>query len=257
MKKTRMDKFLELSFKIGKVLSSVMLVVVLLVVIGSIFILCSFNIKRVETPSFSNVSSIIEQIMSEESKTEHAKIQTQQPTKKIDELAKYNKKIELIIQENHLAPEIEKDIKNNLSKIEPRYRNQYLNGFSDFCKEGLQYLNMSQRAMEIFLYKTIYDEFEYYSKINSEYEKAKNSITKGGVYNIYICKGLLKFYDGFFHDNISSVEEKAIEQNVARITAAAVLGISLLIFVILLFLPVLIKIEENTRQTKEIETKEV
>lgn len=244
MKKISMNKFLELSFKAGKILSSVSLVVVILVILGAGIGLLTTTNQKLETPEFKTLGDGIQEIIDSDEE------QTEQPRnyKPKDSLEKYNKQIDKIIKDNDLIIDIKKDIKNSLLNVPEKYRNQYLNGLDEFYEDGLKQLNKSPKMMDTYLLFHVKREVGYYYV--SEYTKARINPKNDEVYNKYLCNGLLYDYNIMFENSLDDVEQDKISNTQKRITLASVLGSSFLLFVILLFLPVLIKIEENTRPEK-------
>lgn len=249
MKKMSMNKFLELSFKVGKVLSSISLVVVILVIIGAGISLLTTTNQKLETPEFSTLGDEIQEIIDSDD------LQTDEPRnyKPKENLDKYNKQIEKIIKNNDLIVDIKKDIKILLMSIPEKHRKQYLDGLDEFYEDGLKQLNKSPKMMDTYLLFHVRREVGYYYA--SEYTKVRINPKNDEVYNKYLCNGLLYDYNIMFRNSLDDVEQNKIDNAQKRVSLLNTLGIAFLLFVILLFLPVLIKIEENTRPEK-IETPE-
>lgn len=243
MKKTFLNKFLSFSFKLGKILSSVLLIVTLIAIIGAGIVLLRFNGSKVETPSFSYIEDMLEVIKNEKSATSDYKEPSKDEEK--TELDRYEKTIEAIVNDNSLPHAMKKRIKKYTGNVAEKYRKQYLKGLNQFYKEGFKSLEANKKNYEEYLLVAYKLQLSYYYM--RDYSYAKKDIKKDGKYNLYLCSQMLEDYDKIFAENIEDALEKSEEQTASKIVAGYVLGGALLLFTILLFLPVLIKIEENTR----------
>ena len=249
MKKKFMDRFLEISFKIGKCLSSFLLIIVLLVVLGAGVVLLNSTHQKLETPKFKPIAEELIQSVADNNASENNdySYDNDNNTEKLPD--KYISKIDKIINNNHLHPYIKDSVIDVLGEIDEKYREQYLNGFDAFCKDAVKQFEVSNKIVDAYLFKCVKRAERWnYAKI---YAEVRTQIKIDGVYNEYISRGLLIDYTRSFEKAIITVNQKSQENVTSRIIAASVLGIALLVFVILLFLPVLIKIEENTRPKQE------
>ena len=167
---------------------------------------------------------------------------------KID-IDRYDKAIERIIKKNNLNTSMIPLVKKSIQNIPDKYVKQYLRGLDKFCRDGLSYLDSHRYSMENFILVNVKKELGYYYQ--NEYYAAIHNIKKLGVYNYYVSKGLITEYDFYFTQNLVASNEQSQTNTMTLISVGCVLGVSLLVFAILLFLPILIKIEENTRVSKK------
>lgn len=243
----RLNKFLEFSFKLGKILSSIMLVIVLIVMIGAGIVLVNFSCNSVQTPNFELIKTSLAPQITQQSGVQNHYIDA-------DNNVQYNKYIDKIIKENNLRTEARSYIKKSLEDIPKDYKEQYLAGLNKFYKKGLVELKNDSNLLDNYLKRCIkrmnyylFDNEYYYSK--RELENGHEKISE----NLYIACGMVEDYYEMFKNAINEMEINRQNSIMQKISAACVLGVSLLIFVILLFLPILIKIEENTRPEKSID----
>ena len=89
-----------------------------------------------------------------------------------------------------------------------------------------------------------------------EYEDTNGSVMNNGVYNLTISKHLVGSYSSLFEKNLKKAKIQEQEKIAMKIVAGVFLLVSLLLFVMFLFLPVLIKIEENTKNLLIVQEKE-
>lgn len=102
-----------------------------------------------------------------------------------------------------------------------------------------EFLYNNLQQMEPYRYEYIYDEV-----ITSLDPKKISS-------NIAVNRCILYSYGNSLESAIKVKEAQDATNTTNQIIAGSVMGASLLLFVLLLFLPVLIKIEENTRQKND------
>ncbi len=239
--KFSLNKFLDLSFKIGKVLSSVLLFVVLFAILAASCVLIFSNGGTLKTPKFT---------VSKENQVVSAPSITSKDSEEQTLPEEYKIMITKIIEKHTLDSSvgeyIEHYIMHNLSE---QYKRQYLTGLDKYYTDALDYY--SQDRNSVARNKIINDtleEIEYYPS-DEDYQNAKKNIKIYGRYNKYLCAGILKQYTEIFEQNLHNAKDNEAQSNLTRLIALGVIGVGLLIFVILLFLPVLIEIEENTRFT--------
>lgn len=251
MRKTSLlNGFLELNFKIGKLLSSLLIVITLFVIIGCGIGLMESYSQKVETPTFSMMKQRFKNVFQDTSSNTELHDERQVKLAKEDN-SKYQDEIQSIITRNKLNDRIQQDIRTYLEKIPSVHQRTYLRGLNDFYHDTLTYLETEKDKADMFLWAATVGVDKYnYSKIN-EFERARNNIKELGKYNYYLCNGILQAYDSLFADNLKDFEGKTQENTSKQTILINAIGNALLIFVILLFLPVLIKIEENTRQYRD------
>lgn len=207
--KLGLDAFLELSFKIGKVISVVLLHVTLFTIIlcGLSFIpLCS---TKVDTPSFK----IIEQMWEGNSSNDVTQEMDISNGNKVT-TDKYDKEIVRIINKNNLNTKVIPYVKKSVQNIPAKYVKQYLKGLDTFCKEGLTYLDSHKDSMNDFILVNVRKEEGY--NYENKYYIAISNIREWGDYNYYISKGLVTEYDYYFALNLGDVE-KETQANFATI----------------------------------------
>lgn len=247
MKKDQ-DFLLNLSFKIGKILSVLLLGAVSLTIIGAGIVFIKSNNAKVSTPTFEIMREEIQKAID----SEKTKSPSQENIEKDKDVSndKYDNRITKIIIRNDLMLTTKQHIKKHLKNIPEKFKIKYLEGLDNFYYDGLKTLNNNDEEM-MYIYEKyawkldgIYPFKEYTKEVN---EYIKEHIKQNGKYNKYLCIGLLEGYNYLFEDKMQELQEQENENNVRRIVSASVIGISLLLFILLLFLPLLIKIEENTR----------
>ena len=243
-----MNKFLNLTFKIGKVFSSILLVIVLLVMLGCGIGLLTFGSGTLKTPSFSEVKQAF--IETNDSTTmDTGNVNSTSQSIKVSH--QYNEQIQKIIRKHHLKEEVKYLITKNIDKdIPEELISQYLKGLDRFYKDGLRYINSSDEFRSDFIFDAVYSiegMYQYEYHLN----EARNNVKVNGIYNYYVSAGLaMKYHDLF----INSLQQSAIQQQAStmnKIALQIIFAVSILVFSILLFLPVLIKIEENTRPIED------
>lgn len=245
-----MNKFLNLTFKIGKIFSSILLVIVLLVMVGSGISLLTSNYVSLKTPNFNTVKELYTEDTSSPNANTGSNVN--QSNTRIDRTAPYMKQILNIVRKNHLKDETQYLITKNINKdIDTELINQYLQGLDKFYKDGLRHIEKSPKFKNDYIFSAIVSVEGRY--VQPLYEDAIANIKVNGLYNYYIGAGLTNDYHDLFKEAIGTRVEQLQSKAIAKITQQIVLAISVLLFAILLFLPVLIKIEENTRPAEERE----
>lgn len=247
-----MNKFLKLTFKIGKVFSSILLVIVLLVMVGSGIALLTSDNAPLKTPSFNTLKQtfIEENAKYEENNNTSTNNSNTQQSKKISQ---YAKQIEKIIRKHHLNEEVKYLISDNIDRnINTELIGQYLKGLDKFYTDGLRYINKSEDYKDDLIFDAVYAiEGQYQYKYHLD--EARNNVKVAGIYNYYVSAGLAMKYHDLFINSLRDKAERLQEKAMNKIAQQIVFAVSILIFSILLFLPVLIKIEENTRPVEERE----
>ncbi|MGN0004966.1 MAG: hypothetical protein ACI37Z_03160 [Candidatus Gastranaerophilaceae bacterium] len=237
MKQNKSDVFFNTCFKVGKILSMIMLVLTLISFCISGITLVCLQPTNIETPIFKTLENEINSKNEINSETTKNKLKD----KKTETLAT-DKEIDRIIKENKLNYQVKNFITKKYLEIPNKLKKRYLTGLDSFCKDGLSTLNKNDKLMRIFNteYKT-----DYYGE---EYEDSNGPIMNNGVYNLTISKHLVEAYHHYFEENLAAAQIQDQEKIIVKEVTKIVLLISLFLFVMFLFLPVLIKIEENTRK---------
>lgn len=99
----------------------------------------------------------------------------------------------------------------DLLALPSEYRGKYINGLHDFLTDGIKYAKKNNKKQEL-------------------------SVTN-----------LEKSYRGVFNERMRAIEMQKIVQKMEDLTILGVAGGSLLLFIVFLLIPILIKVEENTR----------
>ena len=212
MKKGIMDKFLFFSFKFGKVFSSILLVVLITTIVFAGVFLLKMDRYSIETPSFDVVKAQVEAEQKGDYNYQQDNEVSYLAIEKQNVEKKYGKLIEKIIEENNLSPIAYDLIVSNIVTVNTKFQDKYAEGLDQFFLDGISY--------------------------------AKDKKIKTGKEFI---KALLESYQTLFNAQVERVDTLQSQQMVEKITSLSVIGISLLLFIVCLFLPLLIKIEENTR----------
>ena len=251
MKQSKLNGFLEFSFKIGKGVSSIFLILILLVILScGIGLVCS-SFQKVETPSFEKVKVSFEEAQNQENENYKEENTAYNTASEDTKIKSYEKDIKNIIKTNNLNERVESDIENYLFNIPDKYKKQYLQGLNIFCQNALKYIDTKSNMRNAFIEESINVKSGYFNWY--EFNKASSNIKQLGIYNYHISNGLVIVYNSLFNKNLNASLAEFEANMVKRIVLGCIMGVSLLLFTILLFLPVLIKIEENTRYYKQNE----
>lgn len=242
MKNQGSDKFLNICFNAGKILSIVMLFITLITFCVSGVVLLCLQSSNVEIPSFKTFEKLIEKEVNPQTAENDSKV-------KSNESSVPDKEIDRIIKKNKLNYQVKKFIVDDYLDVPNNYRKSYLLGFDSFCKDGLLILNKNDKLMRFF--NTEYKTNDW----GEEYEDTTASVMKDGVYNLTISKHFVEAYSSLFEKNLKKTKVQDQEKIATKIIAGVVLFVSLLLFVMFLFLPVLIKIEENTKNLLVVQEK--
>ena len=226
MKKGFLNKILYASFKFGKVFAVLALIVLVLTMIGSGVYLLKINNPKIVTPQFEVVKQALENENSSSYSDSSSDYVSTNVIRKEKAEKKYKQIIENIVETAKLKPFAYDMILTNVAKYDSKYQSQYLEGLSSFIPDGLKY---------------IHDKY----KVNTN----NVSVSKQAL------SGVIEEYNRMFDAEISRVDSEKMSQIQEKIVAGSTLAISILLFVICLFLPLLIKIEENTRQQLELTLK--
>lgn len=220
-KKDFMNKFLSFSFKFGKVFAVITLIVLLITMVCSGIFLLKFDCQKVNTPSFETVRVQIESANSSGSYNSEGYVPDKVLAKERAE-KKFRVRIEKMIFENQLKPFAYDKILSNIAECDEKYQNDYVKGLEKFVKEAF------------------------------DYAKAKNKVNMNNINSQKeFLSGALEAYQEMYErelDRIASEREDLVQQ---KLIAGGVLLVSLLLFIVCLLIPLLIKIEENTRKTSE------
>lgn len=246
----KLDTFLNISFKVGKVISATILTLALLIGIGcGIGMLCN-SFHKLDTPSFSQAEKDFDEQLHPSSNKQGELTTPQNDIKNSD--SKYAKDIQKIITQNKLDPKVKNDIEEGLNlDIIVGHERQYLKGLNIFIRDGLKYVTKEPKAGEFYISNTIIDKKGNNYASYKELLNNKNIVTKDGSYNYYLCAGMVIDYTINFIDNVKKVEKAKLESADKNNALLIALGVTIIFFILFLYLPILIRIEENTRKLKE------
>lgn len=223
------DKFLNVCFKTGKILSSVLLVISLLITIGLLWNSCSqaFKVNSINVTynydvhnAFDNLYSDIFGVTSvKQNKTNETSKKSNMSQNEIEAL----KLLSEFIKSRNLPKEAENNFKlpiddEQLVPFVKAFTVYYDNYISEFSKLLVAKANV----------------------------KNPEDILKNNKMNLF-NDALNSFADAYNNEK-NEVDQKKVSQETARNTSFIAFLISLGIFVLFLFLPILIRIEENTRK---------
>lgn len=244
-----MNKFLELTFSIGKVFSSILLVIALFVMLWSGVGLLSSNNLSVKTPKFNTIKQAY--IKESNESTYTANLDNSGSTESSNSF-RYIRQIRKIIRKHQLKETLQYEIAKNIDNINEELIPEYLRGLDKFYTDGLKLIENSESFKDNFLYDVVYnEEKDGYTDIDNAFSNARKYVKENGTYNSYIGIGLTKKYHKLFIEELGNSTIQQQENIVNKIVKQVIFILSILIFSILLFLPVLIKIEENTRPSGE------
>ncbi len=222
MKSNFVDKFLFAGFKFGKIFASIVLVLLVITMIVCAVLLLKFDNTNISIPKFDTVVQAIEQQDADYSHDSSEYVSTKVLAKEAVE-KKYSEEIEEIINELNLKPFAFDLFVSNIAKYDKEYQDKYVKGLKPFFEQGIAY-------------------------IKDKYGIDMNNVqaSKSVLVNLFLE------YNNLFDSEINRVVEAKAQSVQNKIITASVLGSAILLFVLCLFLPLLIKIEENTRQNTEV-----
>ncbi len=198
-----LDKFLNLSFKFGKIFSSVLLILLLFsIIVSSVTTIANFKKVKLEVPTYQEIKATYTAL--KENKTENIK----------------DKEVpEYIIVLNEIAKDCDLNdygkglIFSNINSVQENVKLEYTKGLKSFLNE--YYLTM----------------------------KSKNKNVTG---NDLIA--VTNDYKNFFEIKYANKQLKESNLLQKRIVGISTLLSSILLFILCLLIPLMIKIEENTRK---------
>lgn len=199
-----MNKFLNFSFKFGKIFTVILLVILMIAIISSgIKTVSTFKNVKLKAPTFVEIQANME--AEKQNQTANAENKNAEPyILVLNEVAK-----------KHLSDYGKRMLTISVKQIDEEYRIEYLNGFDKALDDAKEYCNIK--------------------KLN---DKQANELLENIISN----------YNSYFARNKARVDDEKAQCNVDRIVASSVLGSSILLFLLCLIIPLLIKIEENTRK---------
>lgn len=226
------DKFLNVCFKTGKILSSVLLVISLLITIGLLWNSCSqaFKVNSINVTYNYDVNNAFDNLYSDIFGVTSTKQNKSDKTAKKEEISKNEDKALKLLGEFLATREIPTEAADSFR-------------LPTDDKQSVPFV----KAFIV-----------YYDNYISEFSKLL--VAKANVKNPKDILNILKqnkiqlFNDAFnsfadaYDNEKSEVDQKKVSQETARNTSFIAFLISLGIFVLFLFLPILIRIEENTRK---------
>ncbi len=242
------NAFLNFTFKIGKVLSTFLLVIVFLVVIGATLLLVDSMHSGLNVPKFSDAKqqSLVQSKSSETTET------TETTDEDFDVTKEYYKLVDRVISNNKLNSEMKKPIRSFADALAENDESIEiaLNGLDKYYKNA--FIELKDQKTLDYMLPTItkaYSQY-YYDEVLRD---VRRNLDKDNLNdNLIIDTGLFNMYTNSYETAILNKNTTKAQKTTNRIVAGGVLTVSLLAFVLLLFLPVLLKIEENTRSSNPI-----
>lgn len=229
MKKDFLNKVLYASFKFGKVFAVLALAILTLTMIGAGIYLLKTSNSKIVTPNFEMVKQSIENNNSNGTYTTSTDNGVSENVIRKEQVEKkYGKSIEAVITSANLKPLSYDMIVTNIARYDSKYQKQYWEGLSSFIPEAIEYIKNNNTSIDI------------------------NDVN---VFKV-VLSDVIDGYNRMFDAEIERVDNERMAQLQDKIVAGSILAISILLFVICLFLPLLIKIEENTRQQLELTKRE-
>lgn len=120
------------------------------------------------------------------------------------------------ISKKYLSDYGKQVLTRNVKEVDYEYRMEYLKGFETAIKDTIA--------------------FNEIKKLN---QKQYNEL----------FEAIVTSYDSYFHRNLHRKEVQELKQKTERLIAISTVSSSILLFILCLIIPLLIKIEENTRST--------
>lgn len=218
------DKFLNVCFKIGKVGMSILLVILVLVGIGFIFNASYKTVKMNNIPLEYKFQSedTTEAANNNSLSSEDLKIEKE----KVEKL--YKNEIAQIVKENKASEKAVNNIISDLVNVQKADRKDYVNNLSQYYKDLEKY---------------------FIDKINSEYPDMSEKEIEEFFKNNQVREiEIPRRYFVRYNRQIAIRDEAKQALQTARINDLIALLVCISIFLVSLMIPILIRIEENTRR---------
>jgi len=198
----KIDDFLRFSFGLGKVISSLFIVIFL-----SVFIYGSINLfttvqNKTNVPKFQNV---------EASLNKNTGIEKVSQDKLTD---KYGKEVDNVLSKYGLSKDNKSIIIGWLEEIEEKNQPIFINGLDKYLQDASNWLKTNGKEQ---------DEEEYLANSANTYKN-------------------------LFFENIEQQKNDYVDNTIRQVASWATIIVSIFLFILSLIIPILIKIEENTRK---------
>lgn len=209
-----MDKILNLFSKITKMLATCVLALLICVIVyfGINTLYLGYKQQNTRVSYRYNVPEFIKTLEQENSQTNDKKPNA------LDE--NIVKDLAVFSKENYLDSYQEKIVKNRLLQIDVKERQDFYNGYKIFYKEFIKETEPADEKEKDFFWSEI-GNTQYY---------------------------ILDYYTTLYNNEKLSVENEIKSLEAKKATNITILLGCVYAFLVLLFLPLLIKIEENTRK---------
>lgn len=216
-----MNKFLNACFQIGKWFMSIVLILLLLTGVG---LICNIIYKS------NNMNAYVMDYKFPTQENEIAVEKQNSDKSVIDEISKqYKEQIIAQLKESNVSEKTADIIIKRMVVVEERDRKDFVNNLSQYYKDATKYL-INDLKSEYNL-----SEAEAKQVLNEEKQEINNKIIP----------------DKYFQRYSEQVEARNAEQQkieAQRTTSLVALLVCLCMFVMFLTIPILIRIEENTRK---------
>ena len=203
------DRFLLKIFAVSKVLSTVIVGLCFLVAVFAVLSLLFGGGKSLDVPDFATVQSSLEETKSQQSSNSEDYTGLE---KKREIEKKFGDDINDIIKEYKLPTQAYEILTSDLLQMDEEFRSKFIGGLDDFLDDAQKY-------------------------IKKQGDKAKIDIIKS-----------TDTYRNMFTSAIGEVQASKIEAASGKMYSLGILGGSIIILLLFLFIPLLIQIEQNTRK---------
>lgn len=217
-----MEKFLNVCFKIGKVLLSLLLIIILFVGLFFVYTTVCFSLDMNNAQNTKIVYTFPKDAVKEATQN-YTSSKTITPEQKyISGL--YKEKVQQALKKNGVALKFTEKVLENLADVEEQDRNAYVDNLSDYIKDYT------------------YSNVEYTSKLYPYFSKSEiKHLTLQQAY-------FIDFYHKQYQTQVEARNTKIeAAKNMRNTQLWALLG-TIYLFIAALIIPILIRIEENTRK---------
>jgi predicted Zn finger-like uncharacterized protein len=204
--KSRVNAFLFFSFKVGKIISAVSLVLFFLVFIGSVAFYFINQMHSFSPPDFDQARRYLENESQNSAKQKNYSFAKVDEKRKVQD--KYDKVIRKIIPFGFKEEAYEEFI-DDIMRFEEAYQDDYIYGLEKYLQNWSELKKQKQNTPDL---KTVYP-----------------------------------LYERMFAEKLQASELGKQQAAARNYVILCVIGASLVLYILFLLIPLMIKIEENTR----------
>ena len=211
----KLDSFLFFTFKFGKIISTVCLAVFFIGLILSAILIFNLKGSGFENPNFDTVKAYYDQQNTQQQSNVSQSDDAQNLNyiqEKIKVERNYKDIIKVIIKQNQLDPLFYDYMLKELVDIPDNQRSNYMAGLEKFMSDGVKYF-----------------------RENGKFDNTINA------------EDIASTYKSMYQESLNKQQQSETDSKIQQVTIFGAAATSLLFFIIFLILPLLIKIEENTR----------